>query len=43
MEIKKFGTQAQAQVQSEEVKMEGGVVKPNVLPEVIEKMINDRI
>ena len=44
MEIKKFGTQAQAQVQSEaETKMEGGIVKPNTLPEVIEKMINDRI
>lgn len=29
MEIKKFGTQAQAQVQSEvETKMEGGIVKP---------------
>jgi ferritin len=46
MEIKKFGTQTQAQAQLEpqaQSKMEGGIVKPNVLPEIIEKMINDRI
>ena len=44
MEIKKFGTQAQAQKQIEQqTKTEGGMVKPNVLPEDIEKMLNDRI
>ena len=37
MEIKKFKSQVK------EKQIEGGIIKPNVLPEVIEEMINDRI
>ena len=42
MEIKKFGTRTEVQPEVE-TQMEGGIVKPNVLPEVIEELLNDRM